>query len=82
MGVFAKKGDFEEPGGGGSGLHLDLDERFCATCREPLQPWQTQCPADGGAPVSIGELPSRMPAPPAHLLGDDDDEGHPGDATP
>jgi hypothetical protein len=75
MGVFAKKGDQEEPGGGGgSGLHMDLDERFCVTCRRAVLPWQTQCPDDGGAVVPLGELPSSMPPPPAHLLADDRDE--------
>ena len=74
MGVFAKKGDFEEPGGsGGSGLHLDLDERYCVTCRRAVLPWETACPDDGSDVVALGELPSAMPAPPAHLLGDEDD---------
>ena len=72
MGVFTKKGDQEEPGGsGGSGLHLDLDERFCATCRRALQPWQDSCPDDGGPAVALSELPSPMPPPPAHLLEDE-----------
>ena len=74
MGVFAKKGDQEEPGGGGgSGLHLDLDVRYCVTCRRTVQPWETQCPDDGGDCVPLEELPSAMPRPPAHLLGDDED---------
>ena len=73
MGVFAKKGNAEEPGGGGSGLHLDLDERFCLTCRRAVLPWETACPDDGGAVVPLSELPSAMPRPPAHLLDDEDD---------
>lgn len=73
MGVFAKKGDFEEPGGGGAGLHLDLDERYCRTCRRALQPWQDTCPDDGGEAVALGELPSSIPPPPAHLLDDPED---------
>ena len=73
MGVFSKRQDFEEPGGsGGSGLHMDLDERFCSECRKPLQPWQTTCPDDGARAVRRGELPSAMPPPPAHLLDDED----------
>jgi hypothetical protein len=75
MGVFVKKGDQEEPGGsGGSGLHLDLEERYCAVCRRALLPWQESCPDDGGAALAISELPSAMPPPPAHLLGDEDGE--------
>jgi hypothetical protein len=72
MGVFSKRNNAEEPGGGGSGLHLDLDERYCVTCRRELMPWQTACPEDGGAGVALSELPSAMPRPPAHLLDDDD----------
>ena len=75
MGVFAKKGDFEEPGGGGNaGLHLDLDERYCVTCRRAVQPWETTCPIDGSEVVPLGELPSSIPPPPAHLLDDDEAE--------
>ena len=74
MGVFVKKGDQEEPGGsGGSGLHLDLEERYCAVCRRALLPWQEACPDDGGAALTISDLPSPMPPPPAHLLGDEDE---------
>lgn len=72
MGVFSKKQDFEEPGGGGSGLHLDLDERYCPACRRELLPWQERCPEDGAAGVLLEELPPSMPPPPAHLLSDDD----------
>jgi hypothetical protein len=76
MGVFAKKGDQEDPGGsgGGSGLHLDLDERFCVICRRALLPWQETCDRDGGNAVALADLPSSMPPPPSHLLGDDPDE--------
>jgi hypothetical protein len=75
MGVFVKKGDQEEPGGsGGSGLHLDLEERYCAVCRRALLPWQEACPDDGGAALTIQDLPAAMPPPPAHLLGDEDDD--------
>lgn len=74
MGVFSKRNDFEEPGGGGSGLHLDLDERYCPVCRSALQPWQDECPTDGAAPVRLQDLPDSMPPPPAHLLGDDEDD--------
>ena len=74
MGVFSKRNNAEEPGGGGSGLHLDLDERYCVTCRRAVLPWQTECPDDGGAAVPLGELPSSMPRPPAHLLDDEDPE--------
>jgi hypothetical protein len=75
MGVFAKKGDAEEPGGagGGPGLHLDLDERFCVICRRAVLPWQTQCPDDGGEVAALGDLPSSIPPPPAHLLDDEAD---------
>lgn len=74
MGVFAKKGGTEDPGsGGGSGLHLDLDERYCASCRRSLLPWQTTCPDDGGEATALADLPSSVPPPPAHLLDDEDD---------
>lgn len=73
MGVFSKRNNAEEPGGGGSGLHMDLDERYCVTCRRELMPWQTSCPEDGGEAVALTELPSSMPPPPAHLLADSDD---------
>ncbi len=73
MGVFSKKGDVEEPGGGSSGLSLDLDQRYCVTCRRAVQPWETRCPGDGSEVVPLSELPSAMPPPPAHLLGDDED---------
>ena len=73
MGVFAKKGDLEEPGGGGSDLNLDLDERYCVTCRRAVQPWETTCPADGSEVVALADLPSSIPPPPAHLLEDDAD---------
>ncbi len=71
MGVFSKRNDVEEPGGGGSGLHVDLDERWCPQCRRSLLPWQDTCPTDGAQPVR--SLPPAMPPPPAHLLADDDD---------
>lgn len=75
MGVFAKKGDFEEPGGGsGSGLSMDLDERFCEICRRRVLPWQDRCPDDDGRAVTISALPSAMPPPPAHLLDDETDD--------
>lgn len=74
MGVFSKKNNAEEPGGGGSGLHLDLEERFCTSCRRALLPWEATCPDDGAAAVHLEELPSAMPRPPAHLLEDDPDE--------
>lgn len=75
MGVFSKRNNAEEPGGGGgSGLHMDLDERYCVTCRRELMPWQTTCPDDGGKGVPLTELPSSMPPPPAHLLADEDDD--------
>ena len=73
MGVFAKKGDMDEPGGGGdAGLHLDLDLRYCVDCRRAVQPWETACPDDGGDVVALTELPSSIPPPPAHLLTDDE----------
>jgi hypothetical protein len=75
MGVFAKKGDQEEPGGGGgAGLHLDLEQRYCVSCRRAVQPWETTCPVDGERVVALSELPSAMPPPPAHLLDADDDD--------
>ena len=74
MGVFGKRENLEQPGGGGSGLHLDLDERYCLECRKPLQPWQASCPDDGAPAVARAELPSSMPPPPAHLLADEHDD--------
>ena len=72
MGVFSKKGDVEEPGGGGdAGLHLDLEERYCVTCRRAVLPWETECPVDASPVVTLDQLPSAMPPPPAHLLADE-----------
>ncbi len=74
MGVFSKGNRFEEPGSGGSGLSLDLDERYCSVCRRALLPWQDRCADDGGSPVALADLPARFPPPPAHLLDDDPDD--------
>ena len=75
MGVFAKRNNAEEPGGGGgAGLHMDLEERFCVSCRRAVLPWETECPDDGADVVPLTELPSAMPPPPAHLLGDPEDD--------
>ncbi len=72
MGVFSKKSDISEPGGGGSGLHLDLDERYCVVCRRSVMPWEARCPVDGGDVAALEQLPSAMPPPPAHLLADEE----------
>ena len=70
MGVFSKRGNAEEPRGGDSGLHLDLDERYCPTCRRRLLPWQERCPDDDAEAVLLAQLPPSMPPPPRHLLDD------------
>lgn len=76
MGVFAKgPRQEEEPGSGGSGLHVDLDLQVCPTCHRELHPWEAACPDDGtpGAPkASVSR--TTLPPPPAHLLGDADDD--------
>lgn len=78
MGVFAKKGDAEEPGGGGTaGLHLDLEERYCTVCRRAVLPWETACPVDGGAVALLADLPSSVPPPPAHLLDEPAEDADP-----
>lgn len=74
------KRDEEQPGGG-SGLHLDLDETVCPTCRRALLPWQEHCPDDGARGVARTDLPSAMPPPPAHLLADEDDPGNASDPS-
>lgn len=53
---------------------MDLDERFCVTCRRAVLPWETTCPDDGSNVVPLTELPAAMPPPPAHLLGDPEDD--------
>ncbi|HWB72540.1 MAG TPA: hypothetical protein VG452_09995 [Egibacteraceae bacterium] len=74
MGVFSKRKDQEEPGGsGGSGLHIDLEERACPECRRALTPWQATCPHDGAPAVPRAQLPPAIAPPPAHLLADDED---------
>lgn len=75
MGVFGKRQDLDQPGGGGSGLHLDLDSRYCRVCRRELLPWQATCDRDGGEAVPLAELPPSGPQPPPHLLDE------PGDAS-
>ncbi|HEY8338446.1 MAG TPA: hypothetical protein VIK95_01180 [Egibacteraceae bacterium] len=62
-----RKRDDEDPGGGTS-LHLDLDERVCPQCRRTLPPWQDRCPDDGAAAVDRTALPPPIPPPPPHLL--------------
>lgn len=71
MGFVTKdpRGNEEQPGGG-SGLHLDLDERVCPVCRRDLLPWQLTCPDDGAAATMRSDLPP-LDVPPAHLLADD-----------
>lgn len=68
-----RKKDDEDPGGG-SGLHLDLDERVCPECRRTLPPWQDRCPDDGAVGVAPTSLPSAIPPPPAHLLEDEPED--------
>jgi len=37
-------------------------------------PWQQTCPDDGSPAVALTELPASMPAPPAHLLAEENEE--------
>ena len=72
--LLPQRKDDEQPGGG-HGLEVDLDLKACPTCRRELQPWQTTCPDDGAAAVQRRDLPrDDLPAPPAHLLADDDED--------
>lgn len=76
MGLFAQNPKKEERPGDASGLHLDLDERVCPRCRRTLHPWEPECPEDGTPGVERSSVPRvDLPAPPAHLLDDDGDEG-------
>lgn len=50
-----KRPDDDEPGGG-SGLHVDLEDRACAECRRALPSWVARCPDCGGEAVAVGEL--------------------------
>jgi hypothetical protein len=68
MGIFAKRQTEEEPGGGGAGLSMELDDLFCPTCRRRMLPWEATCPDDGAQAVRVTELGSRLAPPPAHLL--------------
>ena len=63
----------------GSGLHVDLDARFCPECRKEALPWQDACEDCGVPPVTAEQLPSSSFPLPSHLLeglddgtGDDD----------
>jgi len=71
MGTFAKRQKDEEPGGGGSGLSMELDELFCPVCRRRLLPWEATCPDDGAAAVPVTGLGPGLAPPPSHLLDDD-----------
>jgi predicted amidophosphoribosyltransferase len=74
MGVFARnpRTGEEQPGGGGSGLHLDLDERVCPVCRRTFPNWQSTCPDDEATLVTRAELPPLLTPPPPHLLADEE----------
>lgn len=67
-----KKADDQLPGD--SGLTVDLGLRACPQCRREVPEWETRCPDCGVTPVPKAELPSAMPAVPAHLLADDDED--------
>ncbi|MEX0658125.1 MAG: hypothetical protein WD080_03235 [Egibacteraceae bacterium] len=74
MGIFAQdpKRQQEQQPGGESGLHMDLDERLCPTCRRVLHPWESTCPDDDAAGVDRSSLTrADLPPPPAHLLDDE-----------
>lgn len=72
MGLLAKKGGDEERDP--SGASLDLERKYCPTCRRELPPWQTVCADDGTTLVNLADLPAdEGPVIPAHLLADDED---------
>lgn len=73
--VFARKDGSQEQRPGGASL--DLERKWCPTCRRELPPWHTVCKDDQTVLVRLADLPPDSgPAVPAHLL-DDPDEPHP-----
>lgn len=70
-----KRHEDEEPGGAGSGLHIDLDDRVCASCREDVPAWVPACPNCGGAVVRREELPPADDPLLRRLLDRGEDEG-------
>lgn len=79
MGLFTPRRDDDEHELGGSGLHVDLGEKACPSCRRDLLPWESVCRACGEPAVSRADLPP-LSRPPAHLLEDTDAGDQPPDA--
>lgn len=61
MGILSRGGEEKdgEERSGQPGLDLDLEVRYCETCRRELRPWLDTCPDDGGRALRAAELPSR-----------------------
>lgn len=75
MSPLERKRPSEDEPGGGSGLHVDLDDRVCGSCRRELPSWVQRCPDCGGAPVLVTELPPADDPLLRRFLDDTDDPG-------
>lgn len=78
MGLFTPREHHDERELGGSGLHVDLDEKACTSCRRDLLPWQATCP-DCGEPAVARRALAPLSQPPAHLLDPPPDPDPPPD---
>lgn len=62
-------------------FELDLDERACPTCHRALRPWEEDCPDCRAPAVLRMSLPGALPAVPAHLRVEHDDDPAASDAS-
>ncbi|CAN5348368.1 hypothetical protein BH23ACT9_BH23ACT9_21650 [soil metagenome] len=67
-----KKSDEQQPGG--SGLVINLGLMACPQCRREVPGWLDECAECEVQAVPRTSLGTVMPAIPAHLLADDQDE--------
>lgn len=77
MSFFTRKP--EETPEAGDPFVIDAPTLVCPTCERELMAWETTCPTDGTDGVRRDLRHADIPAPPAHLLGDEAEDA-PGDA--